>query len=74
MFVKTTLNFYVTAIMAETLKSITPIVLAIVGGAIAICALVNPNVTSEKFAAAMGTVATFAAGAAGLASPQRGKD
>lgn len=60
--------------MAETIKSATPIVLALVGGAIALCSIFSPGITSEKFVASMGVAGTFGAAAAGLASPQREKN
>ncbi|MBD2364497.1 hypothetical protein H6G36_25545 [Anabaena minutissima FACHB-250] len=60
--------------MAETIKSATPIVLAITGGAIALCSIFSPSITSEKFAVSMGVAGTFGAAAAGLASPQRDRN
>jgi hypothetical protein len=60
--------------MADILKSLTPIALALTGGLIAVMAIVSPSVTSDKFGTTMGVCSTFAAGAAGLASPQKSKD
>lgn len=59
--------------MADILKAITPLALAITGGAIAICAIMSPSITGDKFGITMGLCGTFAAGAAGLASPQKDK-
>lgn len=57
--------------MADILKSLTPIALALTGGAIACLAILSPTISGDKFGITMGLCGTFAAGAAGLASPQR---
>ena len=56
--------------MADLVKAYTPIILAIMGGTIAICAIFSPNISADKFGGIIGLASTFAAGAAGLASPK----
>lgn len=51
----------------ETIRALTPIFLATIGGVIGIAALVAPGINEAKWTAGFGLAGTAIAGAAGLA-------
>jgi hypothetical protein len=53
----------------ETIRSITPIFLALMGAGIAITAIVHKDISPGKLTSALGFAGTAISGAAGLAQP-----
>lgn len=51
----------------ETIRALTPMFLAAIGGLVAIAVLIIPGVSDAKWAAGMGLAGSAIAGAAGLA-------
>jgi hypothetical protein len=51
----------------ETIRALTPIILATIGGAIGIAVLIAPGINEAKWTAGFGLAGTAIAGAAGLA-------
>ncbi len=58
-------------ITAELINSLTPILIAIIGGIIAVTVLVTPSNTDARVSAGMGLAGTAIAGAAGLAQSDK---
>ena len=65
--------------VAELIQALTPMFLAIIGGAIGLAVIFSPHLNTEekdndaKWAAAFGFSGTAISGAAGLAQSARGK-
>ncbi|MFB2920613.1 hypothetical protein [Aerosakkonema funiforme] len=55
----------------ETIRALTPMFLAAIGGAIGIVVLVNPGLRDAQWTAGLGLAGTAIAGASGLAQSTR---
>lgn len=58
----------------ELIRTITPLWFSIVGGAIAIIAIITPGVSNERFNLIMGMSSAAITGAAGIAQSPKSED
>jgi hypothetical protein len=57
--------------MSDLVRAVTPVFLGLLGGGIAIVAIISPSLPDQRFTASLGLAGSAIAGAAGLAQSSK---